>query len=76
MAISDVLKQLKEEKRKIEAAIAALESLDSSPAAVPARKAPAKAAARAPKRQLSAAARRKISQAAKARWARVKAAQK
>ena len=69
MAISEILTQLKDERSKIEAAIAALEGLTGlNPQPEP----PSPARRASGKRILSAAARKRISDAAKARWARVK----
>jgi hypothetical protein len=73
MNVNAVLNELQAERQRIDAAIAALESLDSTATATAMRRRPA--AARKPaKRRMSAAGRARIIAATKARWARFRAA--
>jgi len=75
MNLTKILTDLRTEKFRLEQAIAAIESLDSSGR----RRGRPAAVASAPKKRhhrLSAAARKKIAAAQRARWAKVKAAQK
>ena len=91
MDLSQVLADLRSEQEQINAAIAALEGLATTPAStVPVRKGgrPRKAKTPAtsatatvsegvhPKRHMSPAARKRISEAAKKRWAKLKRAKK
>jgi hypothetical protein len=68
MDINRILAELKAEKFKLDAAISALEAVDSTG---PRRGTPA-AGRRRGRRRMSAAARKRISDAQKARWAKQK----
>lgn len=66
MDTASILKTLKQERNRIDAAIAALSDGTESRGR--------RRSGRKPKRRLSAAARKRISDAAKARWAKAKKA--
>jgi len=65
MSIDEIVKELKAERDRIDAAIKALTALTVAPRTNP-----------RPKRKMSAAGRRKIAAAQRARWAKVKARKK
>ena len=73
----DIVKELKEQRDRLEAAISALEGGRSARKAANGKRKTGPRAVngrRKGKRRLSAAARKKISEAAKARWAKAKRA--
>jgi hypothetical protein len=74
MDIQDIVAQLKQERGRIETAIAALMELGFHPArrGRPPKVSPAGQASRQKRRTMSASARAKISAAQKARWAKQK----
>lgn len=69
MDTSNILKELKSERARLDAAIAAIEGLVSGPRASAAPAPAAGRPARRGRRRMSAAARKRIADAQRARWA-------
>jgi hypothetical protein len=76
MNINDMLRQLQDERNRLDQAISALQGLDSTAPVAAARRGrpPGKSVQRRPRgrRRMSAAARAKIAAAQRARWAKQK----